>query len=270
MVFCGAIDMKPMLVQIYEVQSPWEAEQLVSIGVDHIGSVLLSENRDPQLWDTIRVVADMGATSSMIPLFSGADALLRAIDRYRPDVIHFCEVLDAEGRSPAGGRDLVELQGDIRRQCPQVKIMRTIPIAPDGHPGRHASLRLGRMFEPVSDFLLTDTILAAPSDPSAEQQPVAGFVGITGRICNWDIAAELVAAVQCPVILAGGLSPLNVFDGILRVGPAGVDSCTGTNATDHRGRPIRFKKDLQKIRQLVREVRRAEGILSRQLDPLTP
>jgi len=43
--------------------------------------------------------------------------------------------------------------------------------------------------------------------------------------------------------------------------PAGVDSCTGTNAVDSRGRPTRFKKDLLKIRHLIEEVRRAEKML---------
>ena len=38
------IFMKKTLVQIYEVQEPDEAEALIALGVDHIGSVLLSQN----------------------------------------------------------------------------------------------------------------------------------------------------------------------------------------------------------------------------------
>ena len=33
---------KSMLIQIYEIQTPREAEALVAMGVDHIGSVLLT------------------------------------------------------------------------------------------------------------------------------------------------------------------------------------------------------------------------------------
>lgn len=60
------------------------------------------------------------------------------------------------------------------------------------------------------------------------------------------------------MILAGGISPENVFDAIGRVGPAGIDSCTQTNARDALGKPIRFRKDRERVRRLLDEVRRAE------------
>jgi phosphoribosylanthranilate isomerase len=71
-----------------------------------------------------------------------------------------------------------------------------------------------------------------------------------------------VDASGIPVILAGGISPQNVIAGILQVKPAGIDSCTWTNAQDKTGSPIRFRKDLGKVRQLVGCVRQAEKSLS--------
>lgn len=70
---------------------------------------------------------------------------------------------------------------------------------------------------------------------------VAGRYGGTGRRVDWTIAAEL--AGRYPVILAGGLTPKNVSDGIRRVAPFGVDVSSGveTNGT----------KDHQKIREFV-------------------
>ncbi|MGB5157370.1 hypothetical protein [Desulfobacterium sp. N47] len=41
-------------------------------------------------------------------------------------------------------------------------------------------------------------------------------MGITGLTCDWDAARILVDLVAIPVILAGGLSPDNVFDGIIK------------------------------------------------------
>jgi phosphoribosylanthranilate isomerase len=117
---------------------------------------------------------------------------------------------------------------------------------------------LGKKFEPFSDFVLTDTMPVNDNRGAEDSQPVEGFVGITGQTCNWDTAASLVASSRIPVILAGGLSPANVSDGILRVKPAGVDSCTLTNALDENGRPIRFKKDVVKVKQLIDAVREAE------------
>ena len=61
--------------------------------------------------------------------------------------------------------------------------------------------------------------------------------------------------------MAGGISPENVAEGIRRVKPAGVDSCTRTNALDKNGVPIRFKKDLQRVKRLVHAVREAEKTL---------
>jgi len=123
------------------------------------------------------------------------------------------------------------------------------------------SIEFARIFEPVSDYFLTDTLLVKSSGLELKNQPVEGFVGITGRTCDWDMAAELVESSSIPVILAGGMATDNVFDGIKRVCPAGVDSCTGTNALDPEGKPIRFQKDLEKVKLFVEEARRAEKLI---------
>ena len=117
------------------------------------------------------------------------------------------------------------------------------------------------MFEPVSDYFLTDTLITKGAGLLSDLQPVKGFVGITGKICDWDVAAELVRQSRIPVILAGGITPDNVFDGIVRVQPSGVDSCTGTNAVDTQGRSIRFKKDFAQVKRLIDAVRSAEKFL---------
>ena len=104
---------------------------------------------------------------------------------------------------------------------------------------------------------MTDTLRGFAEEGA--DQPVAGYVGITGEICDWDLAAALVGASPIPVILAGGISPENAFDAIGRVGPAGIDSCMQTNAREALGRPVRFRKDRDRVRRLLDEVRRAEA-----------
>ncbi|MDQ3539320.1 MAG: phosphoribosylanthranilate isomerase, partial [Chloroflexota bacterium] len=70
---------------------------------------------------------------------------------------------------------------------------------------------------------------------------VAGHYGGTGHRADWTIAAEL--AVRYPIILAGGLTPANVHDGIRQVAPFGVDVSSGVE-TDGI-------KDHQKIRDFI-------------------
>ena len=88
------------------------------------------------------------------------------------------------------------------------------------------------------------------------------FAGITGQTCDWNMARCLVQTSRIPLILAGGLSPDNVAEAISRVEPAGVDSCTLTNARDNLGRPIRFRKDADKVKAFVDEARQAEAALN--------
>ena len=255
--------MKNIIVQIYEIQDPREAASLVEIGVDHIGSVIVSEIewKVPEVKNTIRQVHSAAAKSSLIPLFNSLNAVLHALDYYQPDIVHFCESL-------VGGNDvwdycrrLIQLQKEVKQRFPQIRIMRSIPITQPGKSKSNFTLELCRWFEPFSDFFLTDTFLANETGLEDDHQPVPGFVGITGKRCDWDTAAEMVASCRIPVILAGGISADNVAEGIRRVSPDGVDSCTRTNTLDEKGEPIRFKKDLQQVKRLVDAVREAEKTL---------
>jgi len=252
--------MHPIVTQIYEIQTPSEAEEIIGLGVDHVGTVLVSKERwkQPVISDTRKVVRELKAQCSMIPLFSDPDTVYAATDHYRPDILHLCEHLPDCHRS-AGCEALIKLQAGIRKRFPAVRIMRSIPIAPAGFEKRVPTLELARIFEPVSDLFLTDTLLIS-SDP----QPVAGFVGITGKTCDWNTAAQLVQQSAIPVVLAGGLAPENVYAGIMAVKAAGVDSCTRTNAIAADGKPVRFKKDMQRVRAFVEQTRRAEQALAEQ------
>ena len=137
---------------------------------------------------------------------------------------------------------------NVKKSFPDIKIMRSIPIVQQGEKGSVATLEFSRKFEPVSDFFLTDTLLVKNDASHLNPQPVEGFVGLTGQTCDWQIARRLVQASRIPVILAGGISPQNVIDAIRNVQPAGVDSCTQTNMVDQDGDPMRFKKDLKKVK----------------------
>jgi phosphoribosylanthranilate isomerase len=128
--------------------------------------------------------------------------------------------------------------------------MRSVPVPAQGIAPDFPSQEIIRALELVSNLFLIDTWLG--------QEPVEGYVGITGQPVDWEMAKRVVAKSRIPVILAGGLSPENVYDALIKVQPAGADSCTQTNLKEHSDQPIRFKKDFKRVAQFIAEVRRAE------------
>lgn len=262
--------MKKTLIQIYEVQRPKEAEALVALGVDHIGSVLLSEDKwmSPAIKKTVQTAQRLGAKSGLIPLFADSRTIFCALDYYRPDFVHFCETLtlfeQIKARPAREFDSLISLQSDIKDRFPHMEIMRTLSV-PQPRPAGERDIsediiHMAGLFAPVSDYFLIDTLIGSAGN--SLDQPVSGYVGITGEVCDWKIAAAIIEWSPIPVILAGGISAENVLDAIIRLRPAGVDSCTKTNARDKEGRPIRFKKDLRKVKHLADEVKRADAILA--------
>lgn len=246
-----------MIVQIYEIQTPEEAERCADIGVDHIGSVILDKEewKNKVLKDVVSASRDSGAKHSMIPLFTELDILCRTIDFYRSDFIHFCDSLTDENAKAIDVGPLVKLQENIKSRFPEIGIIRSIPIPAKNFRGNFPAVELARRFEHASDYFLIDTWIGDEMEK--------GFVGITGKAVDWDMAARFVAESSVPVILAGGLSPDNVYDALMRTSACGADSCTLTNAVDDAGRPIRFKKDFEKVAMFIREVRSAEAKLQK-------
>ena len=250
-----------LIVQIYEIQTPREAEIMIELGVDHVGSVLLEMQawKSSDLKSTVELVQSAGRKSSLIPLFGSVDAISEAIDYYQPDIIHFCETLPKKMNAGAALDQLLERQATIRDRYPGIDLMRSVPIGCSGQGNIFPSLAFAKAFEPLSDWFLTDTLLSADNSFTNDQQPVNGFVGITGKTCDWAIAAELVVNSAIPVILAGGIGPHNVATAISCVKPAGIDSCTLTNRMDDGGKARRFQKDTEKVTTLIQ---RARGVLN--------
>ena len=221
-----------MIVQIYEIQTPREAEKCIELGVDHLGSVILSRDEWclPLLRETIRLTEGSKYKSSMIPLFRDLDTVYRVLDYYRPDYIHFCDALTNVNGKITGLKKFVEFQEAVKQKFPEIGIIRSIPIPREGDAPDFPSLEIARAFAHISDIFLTDTW--------KEDAPVEGFIGITGETVDPKVALELVRQSPIPVILAGGLSPLNVHDALMAVRAAGADSCTLTNRMDPSGSPI--------------------------------
>jgi indole-3-glycerol phosphate synthase / phosphoribosylanthranilate isomerase len=77
--------------------------------------------------------------------------------------------------------------------------------------------------------------------------PSAGWGG-TGVTHDWSVASTI--AQSLPILLAGGLTPENVFEAITQVRPWGVDVSSGVET--HK------QKDTGKIRAFIEQVRKAD------------
>ncbi len=240
-----------MIVQIYEIQTPREADKCIQLGVDHMGSVLQSEERwkDPQLQQVFRLTENTPTLNSLIPLFQDIQTISSALDYYRPHFVHFCETLTDEQGQMVDLKNLIDRQIQIKNRFPEIKIIRSIPIPENGNIRNFPTLQIAARLEKISDLFLTDTWLG--------QEPVAGYIGITGKTVDFELAKKLITQSKIPVILAGGLSPENVLDALVKTRPFGADSCTQTNQLDQNMKPIRFKKDFTRVKMFVQEVRKA-------------
>ncbi|UCF73278.1 MAG: hypothetical protein JSW35_02160 [Deltaproteobacteria bacterium] len=251
-----------MIVQIYEIQDTRQAEQCIALGVDHIGSVLLSEDgwRQRSLKDAILLSEGTDVKNSLLPLFRDTDTLERSLDYYHPHYVHFCDSLTDRLCRPVNLERIMQFQYNLKEKFPEIGVIRSIPTPRAGMARGFPTLEIARTLEPASDLFLIDTWL--------EKEPVGGFIGITGRPADWDLSGELVRQSDIPVILGGGLSPENVFEALLKVCPYGADSCTHTNKMDQDGKVIRFQKDFRRVTEFIKEIRRAEKTIRGNMEEL--
>ncbi|GGI98108.1 N-(5'-phosphoribosyl)anthranilate isomerase [Halobellus salinus] len=98
-----------------------------------------------------------------------------------------------------------------------------------------------RAVAPAVDAVLVDSVDGAGA-------------GGTGETHDWDATAEVVATVETPVILAGGLAPENVAEAVRTVRPFAVDVASGVERTGGR-------KDRDAVRRFVANaVAAADGV----------
>ena len=125
---------------------------MIEMGVDHIGSVIpsLQARHNPIIRETVSLVREKGAISSLIPLYSEPYAVFDTLDYYRPHIVHFCETLGLDGGEAV--EKAIQLQMEVKSRFPDVRIMRAIPIGRRAWADCKAILSLATRLEPVTDF----------------------------------------------------------------------------------------------------------------------
>ncbi len=129
----------------------------------------------------------------------------------------------------------VQIHGDEILPCPAYLPFRWIPAFPVGD---EQTLRL------IAAFVKS---CAHPPAAVLLDAHVPGSYGGTGQTAPWDLLVGFDPGV--PVLLAGGLTPLNVGAAIQRVRPYGVDVASGVETSPGRKDPAKLAAFLAEVAQ---------------------
>lgn len=213
--------------QIYSLITYDESVKTMDAGADHIGLVPMQDGGVPAHRVPLDVVDKIfaeakrrGVVTVAIMLNKDPKEMLAIAQRVRPDILH---IAGMEYTADQAFRD------QLRVVCPETELMQAVLV--DGPE----AVERAKEYAKFSDYLLTDSGLAADTG-----------IGASGLTHDWSIDAAIVANVDIPVIIAGGLGPDNVEECIKEIKPYGVDSLTKTSIKYDGGR---MEKDIDKVRE---------------------
>ena len=211
-------------IQIAGVSGKAEAELLIDCGVKYLGFPLrLPVNKED--------ISEEEAAKIIKQLPEHTEGILITYLNKAEDILNLAGKL---------GVTIVQLHGEIRTEelkkikekNSAVKIIKSLIV------GKYSLDELKRLIDLHKKY--TDAFITDSYNPST------GATGATGLTHNWQISKALIEYSDKPVILAGGLTPENVYDAIITVKPAGVDAHTGVEDTSG-------KKDKNKIKLFLSE-----------------
>jgi len=204
-----------MKIEICGITNANDAAQAVASGADALGFVLY--RKSPRFVEpaTVReLVADLPPFVLSVGVFVNESA----------EVVR--NLMDQCGLS------LAQLHGDeTAAYCEQL-----------GRPALKAlRLKDRGSFLALAEFQGRANIRGFVIDAFSDQA-----YGGTGHTADWTLAAE--AAKAAPILLAGGLTPANVFQAIQSVRPYGVDVSSGVEAAPGRKDPAKVKAFIESAR----------------------
>ncbi len=215
------------IIQIAGIIDAEEAQLLMKSGVDWLGFPLrLPVNKAD--------ISEANAAQIIRHLPAGHAGVLITYLETADDIHALCKQLGVKKVQVHGKITLGELQR-LRQISPDFFILKSLIVRGDNLADLERQVAL---FSPLADGFITDT-----------HDPKTGADGATGKTHDWRISRRLVEISPKPVMLAGGLKPVNVFEAIVTVRPAAVDAHTGVE--DESGR-----KNPQKLQMFVNEARR--------------
>lgn len=177
-----------------------DLEAAVDAGADAVGFIADVSVDTPRDVTVERAAALVAAappfvTTVLVTMPDAPERAVELVDRVNPDV------LQLHGDVPVGDVAYVAANATAR-------VLKTVD-AEDSN---------GARYDDVADALLVDSV---------DSEGAGG----TGETHDWDATREFVAAVDSPVVLAGGLTPENVAEAVATVDPFAVDVASGVETT---------------------------------------
>jgi phosphoribosylanthranilate isomerase len=205
------------IVKICGLQRTEDVDSAIEAGADLIG-VVFAPSRRKVTHETARaLVAAAGGRVPVAGVF--VDATAGEISRIAVET----------------GIDIAQLSGS---EDPAAYSTIGLPLIKVVHTGRLSSE--DPTVEAEAWFGIAEAIIV-------DSWSVQG--GGSGRVADWEVARALIVSADCPVILAGGLTPDIVADAVQHTRPFGVDVSSGVERDGH--------KDAELIRAFIQAVRSA-------------
>ena len=215
-------------IKICCIATAAEAQEAIRAGADAIGLVAkMPSGPGPISDDLIREISSMvppGVDSFLLTSETEPDAVVNHVMRCKTSVVQLVDSVP----------DLTYQV--LREACPNVRIVQVLHVENEG-----AIVEARRISG------LVDSILLDSGRPSASVPELGG----TGSVHDWNLSAKIVKEVPVPIILAGGLKSENIETAIFKVGPFGVDLCSG----------VRINGTLawEQLRKCIEVVRKSRG-----------
>ena len=218
---------KPV-IQVAGILDRAEAEMLVGCGVNLLGFPLRLDYHKED-------ITDNKAAEIIKIIKAPAQAVLITYLNKAEEIATLSNFLGTKIVQIHGSIEIRELK-KLKKISPEIFIIKSIII---GNQNEEILLDVLASHTDYVDVFITDTY-----------DHTTGASGATGKTHNWDLSKAIAGKSKLPVILAGGLTPENIREAILKVEPAGVDIHTGVE--DSSGR-----KDYDKVTQFVKNVNEA-------------
>lgn len=212
-----------MKVKICGIKNERDLMMAVHAGADAVGfitEVPVDSPRKISLSVASQLIARVPVfvSSVLVIMPKNADEAVNMIYAARPTTVQIHNVLP-----------LSELK-KIRETG--VKIIKTIPVSENADT--EMLIDLVKDLSGIVDAVLLDTA-------------IDGKTGGTGVSHNWEFSGKVVLSAGMPVILAGGLTPLNVSEAVQCVRPYAVDTASGVETNG--------KKDEKKVIDFINNAR---------------